>query len=407
MRGALTRLMGGVDLANIIDYVLWRGDLPARQVPLGEADALILSYLSYMPMDGIVPGEEGGEPVTLRDAALAMLERSERENGPLACSVKDDRRLLAALAQSVRFGTMRLCAFVNRLDGEAEEQFSAVTFLPPAGPAFIAYRGTDNTVVGWQEDFNMCFESEVPAQRDAVAYAERMAGTLQGGLILGGHSKGGNLAAYAELFVSAETHRRIQAVYNFDGPGFNEEIVASAAFAQRKRCVQTFVPQSSIVGVLMENDEVMTVVRSDGVGIFQHNPYTWQVMGGSFVALPERTDSSHFADATVKHWLSSLSPDVRRRAIDGIFEVLGASDGRNVAELFEPRKAMGVLRAAGSMDDETRRAVEETFRLLGEALGKNVSVWMNRTVNRTADDLRQRVFGERTQESRPEDDGEH
>lgn len=392
-------------MANIIDYVLWRGDLPVAQVPLGEVDALILSYLSYMPMDGIVPGEDGGEPVPLRDAALAMLGLSERENSPLAYSVKDDRKLLAALAQSVRFGTMRLCAFVNRVDGEAEEQFSAVTFLPEAGPALIAYRGTDNTVVGWQEDFNMCFESEVPAQRDAAAYAEHMAQVLDGGIILGGHSKGGNLAAYAELFVSGETHRRIQAVYNFDGPGFNEEIVGSAAFAQRKRCVQTFVPQSSIVGVLMENDEVMTVVRSDGMGIFQHNPYTWQVMGGSFIALPERTDSSRFADETVRHWLASLSPEVRRRAIDGIFEVLGASDGRNVADLFEPRKAMGVLRAAGSMDEQTRRAVEETFRLLGEALRENVPVWMNRTMNRTADDLRQRVFGERIQEGRPADDG--
>lgn len=392
-------------MANIIDYILWRGDLPVAQVPLGEVDALILSYLSYMPMDGIVPGEDGGEPVTLRDAMIAMLGLSERENSPLAYSVKDDRKLLAALAQSVRFGTMRLCAFVNRVDGEAEEQFSAVTFLPEAGPALIAYRGTDNTVVGWQEDFNMCFESEVPAQRDAAAYAEHMAQVLDGGIILGGHSKGGNLAAYAELFVSGETHRRIQAVYNFDGPGFNEEIVGSAAFAQRKRCVQTFVPQSSIVGVLMENDEVMTVVRSDGVGIFQHNPYTWQVMGGSFIPLPERTGSSHLADATVKHWLASLSPEVRRRAIDGIFEVLGASDGRNVAELFEPRKAMGVLRAAGSMDEATRRAVEETFRLLGEALRENVPVWMNRTMNRTADDLRQRVFGERIQEGRPADDG--
>lgn len=392
-------------MANIIDYILWRGDLPVAQVPLGEVDALILSYLSYMPMDGIVPGEDGGEPVTLRDAMIAMLGRSEQENSPLAYSVKDDRKLLAALAQSVRFGTMRLCAFVNRVDGEAEEQFSAVTFLPEAGPALIAYRGTDNTVVGWQEDFNMCFESEVPAQRDAAAYAEHMAQVLDGGIILGGHSKGGNLAAYAELFVSGETHRRIQAVYNFDGPGFNEEIVGSAAFAQRKRCVQTFVPQSSIVGVLMENDEVMTVVRSDGVGIFQHNPYTWQVMGGSFIALPERTNSSRFADETVRHWLASLSPEVRRRAIDGIFEVLGASDGRNVAELFEPRKAMGVLRAAGSMDEQTRRAVEETFRLLGEALRENVPVWMNRTMNRTADDLRQRVFGERIQEGRPADDG--
>ena len=390
---------GGADMANIIDYVLWRGDLPVAQAPLGEVDALILSYLSYMPLDAAAGAQEEDGRVTLAGAAQAMLERNARGEGGLAYSVKDDRRLLAAIGQSVRFGTMRVCAFVNRVDGRAEEQFSAVTFLPEAGPAFVAFRGTDNTVVGWQEDFNMCFESEVPAQRDAAAYAQRMAQVLPGGLILGGHSKGGNLAVYAAMFAGGQARGRIERVYNFDGPGFNEEIVASPAFGAMDGRVRTFVPQSSIVGVIMEHDEPFTIVRSDGVGIFQHNPYTWQVMGGGFIALPERTGASHFADATFRRWLASLSPEVRRRAIGGIFEVLGAEDGRNVADLFEPRRAMGVLRAAGSMDEETRQAVEETFRLLGEAMRENVPLWMNRT----ADDLRHRVFGAHAQEEETPD----
>ena len=377
-------------MANIIDYVFWRGDLPVRQVPLGEVDALILSYLSYLPFNGIVNEGVGGERVTLSDAAHALLERNEREGGSLAYSVKDDRRLLTALAQTERFGTMRLCGYVNRVDGRAEEQFSAVTFLPEDGPSFIAFRGTDDTVVGWKEDINMCFESEVPAQRDAVAYVQRIAQSPGGGLILGGHSKGGNLAAYAGMFVDAQTRGRIEAVYNFDGPGFNEEVIASPAFGAVDMRVRTFVPQSSMVGVLLCHSEPFTVIRSDGMGIFQHNAYTWQVMGGSFLALPERTGSSHFADEMVKRFLASLTPEVRERAIDGIFEVLGAADGRSVAEIFEPHNAMGVLKAAGSMDEQTRHAVEETFRLLGEAIGESLPVWMNRT----ADELRQRVFGE-------------
>lgn len=377
-------------MANIIDYVFWRGDLPVRQVPLGEVDALILSYLSYLPFNGIVNEGVGGERMTLADASHALLERNEREGGSLAYSVKDDRRLLAALAQTERFGTMRLCGYVNRVDGRAEEQFSAVTFLPAAGPSFIAFRGTDDTVVGWKEDINMCFQSEVPAQRDAVTYTRRMAQALDGRLILGGHSKGGNLAAYAGMFVDEQTRGRLEAVYNFDGPGFNEEVIASPAFGAVDMRVRTFVPQSSMVGVLLCHSEPFTVIRSDGMGIFQHNAYTWQVMGGSFLALTERTGSSHFADEMVKRFLASLTPEVRERAIDGIFEVLGAADGRSVAEIFEPHNAMGVLRAAGSMDEQTRRAVEETFRLLGEAIGESLPVWMNRT----ADELRQRVFGE-------------
>lgn len=371
-------------MPNIQDYVLWRGDLPIRQVPLCDVDALLLSYLSYMRYDGVVGDSFEGEGVRLADAAQELLDRNERDKTPLAYNVKEDRKLLAALMQSARFADMRLVGYVNRVDDKVEEQFSGVTFLIEDGSSFVAFRGTDDAMVGWKEDFNMSFETQVPAQRDAAAYVEKAAAALKRPMRVGGHSKGGNLAAYAGMFVSDETREWIRTVYNFDGPGFNEATISSPDFGKVDMRIRTFVPQSSMVGILMWHREPFTIVRSDGVGVFQHDAYTWQIMGGSFLTLSERTGHSHFADDTIKHWLEELTPEMRRQAIDGIYSVLCASEGKNVSELFEARNVMSVLKAAGAMDEKTKNAVSEAFRLLGGAMIGGVPAWIERKASDVA-----------------------
>ena len=371
-------------MPNIQDYVLWRGDLTIRQVPLCDVDALLLSYLSYMRYDGVVGDSFEGEGVRLADAAQELLDRNERDKTPLAYNVKEDRKLLAALMQSARFADMRLVGYVNRVDDKVEEQFSGVTFLIEDGSSFVAFRGTDDAMVGWKEDFNMSFETQVPAQRDAAAYVEKAAAALKRPMRVGGHSKGGNLAAYAGMFVSDETREWIRTVYNFDGPGFNEATISSPDFGKVDMRIRTFVPQSSMVGILMWHREPFTIVRSDGVGVFQHDAYTWQIMGGSFLTLSERTGHSHFADDTIKHWLEELTPEMRRQAIDGIYSVLCASEGKNVSELFEARNVMSVLKAAGAMDEKTKNAVSEAFRLLGGAMIGGVPAWIERKASDVA-----------------------
>ncbi|MBP3429091.1 MAG: DUF2974 domain-containing protein [Clostridia bacterium] len=375
-------------MANIIDYIAWRGDIPVEQVPIGEVDALVLAYLSYMPYEGIVPQAFNGELPTLAQAAGALLERGLFGLAMMDTS-KLDRQLLEAVRGSVRFGPMRVCGYVSHMDDAQEKQFSAVTFLPPAGPAFIAFRGTDSTVVGWKEDFNMAFSGEVPSQREAAAYLDRAAQALEGLFILGGHSKGGNLAAYASVFAAPQVRQRVERVYNFDGPGFNEEIIASPEFDGMNARIQTFVPQTSIIGILLWHTEPFIVVRSDGVGPLQHNPYTWQLMGGGFIRLSQRSSSSQLAEETIKRWLSELTPERRRLVIDGIYAVLSASDGQSVAELFEPRNILAILRALGGMDEETRETIAEAFRGLGASLMESVPGF----VDRTAEEIRQKVRG--------------
>ena len=378
-------------MANIIDYVQWRGDIPLGQVPFSEIDALILSYLSYMPFAGILNSSMQGAGTPLDDAAQALLSLNAQEHSKLAYSEKEDRQLLAALRGSERFSGARLIGYVDRYDRATEKQFSAVTFLLPDGTAFAAFRGTDDTVVGWKENFNMTFDREVPAQRDAVAYVQALYKARALPLRLGGHSKGGNLAVYAGMCCPDAVREAILAVYNFDGPGFNEEVAASPAFTRLGERVRTFVTQSSLIGILLWHNEPFTIIKSDSVSFFQHNVYTWQLMGGRFIELERRSGSSLFADDTLKRWLAETPPQQREAFINGVFSVIDAGDGRNVIDLFEGHNLMAMLRAAGSMDERTRADVQEALRLLGEAVKENASA----QVGRTAGALMQRVKGEK------------
>lgn len=377
-------------MANIINYVQWRGDIPLDQVPMNEVDALVLSYLSYMPYNGLVGEDFAEEGMLLRDAAAYFVEHG-LSSACMIDSEKDDCRLLEAVRDSERFGAMRVVGFEDRFDVEREEQFAAVTFVPPHGPAFVSFRGTDSTVVGWKEDFNMSFVREVPAQRAAVAYTADAAIALNRPMVLGGHSKGGNLAAYAGVFSDAPVQEKIQCVYNFDGPGFNEEIIALPEFKKVDMRIHTFVPQSSLVGILLWHAEPFTVVRSDAAGLFQHNPYSWQVMGGRFINLPDRTKESRLAEETIKHWLTGLAGEAREQIIDGIYGVLSVSDGKNVADLFEGKNVRKILRAVSTMDEETKEAIVDAFRRLGGSLKETIPDWVDRTAGQIRTMIAQRA----------------
>ena len=349
-------------MESIIEHVRrWSGAL-FEERPLGEADALVLSTLAYMPFDGIVDGAFGERGVLLADAAQALLDchacaRVARD------TAQRDRQLLTAIAESERFGGMRLTGFIDRYDGEQQEQFSAVTFLY-GEEAFLALRGTDGTIVGWKEDFNMSFEREVPAQRDAARYARDAWRALGRRMTLGGHSKGGNLAAYAGIFAQDEARRNIAQVYSFDGPGFNEQVVSTRTFAQAQTHIRTFVPQESLVGILLWHSEPFTVVESNGQGILQHDPYTWLTRDGKLVRVDARSNPSLYAGEVVKRWLAQLPTQTRRRAIDGLYAVIGAAKERSVRELLDVPSALAMLEAAGRMDGQTREALKEMLELL-------------------------------------------
>ena len=178
---------------NIFDYINWRGDLSFRQSPFNEVDGAILAKLSYLPLERVL--EQGSmEPISIADAAKKLFALPNINGSFMR---KEDSPLLSALAESPRFCNMGLFACMNRFDPESQTQFFAMTIRLSESELYVAFRGTDNTLVGWKEDFNMCFVCPVPAQKLAVEYLESTVKNSVGRITVGGHSKGGNLAVYA------------------------------------------------------------------------------------------------------------------------------------------------------------------------------------------------------------------
>ncbi len=334
-------------MPNMMDYLAWRGDIALDYSPFNDVDSLILASLSYLTY----PEETG----LLRDLALTVPPVDKMQ----FAFVHEIRAMLSAAAMTERFAGIGMRHPVAVTDQDRDMQFAAVTFDLPDGTHYVAFRGTDSTIVGWREDFNMAFESPVPAQSAAVKYLNEAAALTDGPLILGGHSKGGNLAVYAAAHADPMTQSRIRAVYSFDGPGLDDATMASEGYANIARRIRSFVPQHSVVGLLLTYHPEYTVVKSDGVGLLQHDSFTWQVLGTSFIPVTEVDVSSQLVDQTVHAWLSQVSPEKRRIFVNTIFDVLEASGANTVKELVRniPSRLPAVLKALQQVDAETARMV--------------------------------------------------
>ena len=259
-----------------------------------------------------------------------------------------------------------MCRYVNEIDEDKQIQFSAVTFLYRGQDAYVAFRGTDNTIVGWREDFNMSFLNETPGQNAAVAYVNRAARLFSGRLTVGGHSKGGNFAVYAAAFCDPAASARIDRVYSNDGPGFRQEVTADARYLAVLPKVEKIIPDSSLVGILLSGKERRRVIKSSAKGVTQHNPDTWCVLGAAFEEADERTKSSLLMDDTLSKWVASLSDDDLRTMFDVIFDSLEASGVKTLREIQSNKFATytAFVKAISKVDPESRSEVMSSLQKL-------------------------------------------
>lgn len=321
---------------NIIGYV--ENEFRTfEEYPFTEVDSLVLSEFSYLQLDGMVGGfEVEYRPTKVKDLFCAEYFGDLFPDNNLK---EDNRALLFAMAASPRFRNLELRYYVNETDIEMEKQFSAVTVVLGEDAVYIAFRGTDSTIVGWKEDFNMAYMSPVPAQISARSYVEQVAKEWKGNLLLGGHSKGGNLAVYAALTVKEEIQNRILSIYSHDGPGLNEDMIAVNPYESMADRIHKTLPQSSVVGMLLEQQEEYTVVESDTIGILQHNPFSWVVEDGEFHKLERLTRGAQKIDGVLDKWLKGLSREEREQFVEVLFSVLSAGEATTISELNENWKS--------------------------------------------------------------------
>ncbi len=358
-------------MADLFDYLAWSGDQSIAASPLNDVDALILSRLAYLPFDGIVP-ESFADTVTLAEAERAFARLPDAASRLI---MQNDGDLFAAAGRSPRFAALRLSGFIRQNDTAQEKQFCALTFTTGDGLPYVAFRGTDATLLGWKESLNMCFMLSVPAQQSAVRYLRAAADALPGPLRVGGHSKGGNLAVYASAFCPDGVRERITRVYNHDGPGLHSAVLRRPGYQAVKDRVRRIIPQSSVVGMMLSNEEPSIVIQSAGVGLFQHDLYLWEVRGDGFVPLDDVSAASKFIDGTLKDWLRTLDTTGREHFVDALYEILGTTQAETLPELAENwrQNAPLILKKILTLDEPMRGYVRQALRLLMRAALDNAS----------------------------------
>lgn len=359
-------------MGTVLDYIKEYGDCSFRDMPMTEVDSLALCQLSYLKFDDMVPGvRENKKSVTL----MSLKEHSDYEK--LFADVRYEevnRALIEGMLAGRRYRNMKLNCYVNVVEKQWETQFSAITFLLDDGTVYVAYRGTDETIVGWKEDFNMAFLSPIPGQEYGVGYLNSVADKIRVPFYVGGHSKGGNLAVYSAMNCRPEVQDRIIRIFSMDGPGFRPEVLEKDRYDLIADRVTKILPHSSLVGMLFESDMNYQVVASKTFGLAQHDPYTWLVEGDHLKHVNDIYERRKRMDNTLNTWILSLDEKQLRIFVDTLYQVISASKADNLIEFTaEWKTSMNrIVAALKEVDEDTVKVLKTVIKALFEIAGANM-----------------------------------
>lgn len=326
-------------MPNIMDYLEWRGDLTFAEAPLCEVDNLIFCLLAYVDLDRIVPGSTKEGSITVRSAAAEyFFSHPATGTRPLGFIIPADiLTMFRRMAHTRRYRDLLLTNYVNETSEEHQTQFAAITVLLPNEEVFVAFRGTDDTIVGWKEDFNLSFMDEIPAQRRAATYLNEMDLPPDTALYIGGHSKGGNLAVWGAVHAKEGIQRAVRRVYSNDGPGFSIGTVQSESYKKLSGRIQVILPEDSLVGLLLDQDPRYTVVKSNRRGLYQHDGLSWEILGGQFIRAEGLSCMGKRNDTVVRDRIASMTLQERQDFTRLIFTLLESTGAKTLTELHHGR----------------------------------------------------------------------
>ncbi|QQZ63880.1 DUF2974 domain-containing protein [Paenibacillus sonchi] len=352
-------------MGNILSYLRWRGDISLKERPFNEVDNLVLAALSYLDLEGIVPGIGQGKCITVEEACDSYFKnQKEVDIERLKRLSIVDNALLKEMAQSERFKHAKLSNFVDIMDEAKLMQFSALLIELDDGTFYVAYRGTDNSILGWREDFTISFQT-VSAQLSALAYLETVVAPNQKMYRVGGHSKGGNLAMYASMMCADSVRERILEIYNNDGPGFCKDLPWATNIEKIQDRTVQIVPEFSVIGMLFTATETSSnIIGSCATGLMQHHPMTWEVEGSAFVRKSDLINRCKLINEMIDNWIENVDFEQRKTFTSDLFDALGAGGANLVTDLpnggvdgFE-----SILFALGSSDVKTKAAISIFFK---------------------------------------------
>jgi tRNA threonylcarbamoyladenosine modification (KEOPS) complex Cgi121 subunit len=363
-------------MANVFDYLDWRGDLSFRADPFNVVDNIIFSIFSYYPFDGIVGRDftEAAVPMTEAVKKLCAAMKGDPSIERLFLFGERQKNFLFRLAEVRRYSDCTLRGYVNKVDSSREMQFAVITIQMPDTQAYISFRGTDAAIVGWKEDFNMILDEAIPAQIEAAAYLNAAAKQIDGKINIGGHSKGGNLAVYAASFCDAAIQNRIETVYSNDAPGFNKSVTASRQYKNIESKIDCYIPQGSVIGLLFEYVKHYKVVKSSETGLLQHDPFSWELTGKNMIYISSITKESHFVNKTLMQWLENMDQPARLIFIETLFTIVNEANIKSIPDFTDNtlKNTALLIKSLHNVDNESKKMLFKAFSALFEIAKSNI-----------------------------------
>lgn len=369
-------------MGTINSYLEEYGGYNFIEKPLCEIDGLILAHLSYYVYDNIVPGVE--EKKTAVSTEYIKEHMDEKNFLSVTWEEELNRELFYKILETRRFRSMKVNFYVNEMDKERELQFSAITFLLGNGDVYLSFRGTDDALIGWKEDFRMAYRTPVEAQKRSAEYVElvmrRLCRKKNARFYLGGHSKGGNLAAYAAMCCEKKRKHKIGKVFDFDGPGFRPDFMETLDYESVKEKIVKFVPKESFIGMLMQDEEENSVkyilIESTKIGVLQHIPLSWCVEDDHFVRAENNVPERKALYDRMNQWIYGLGRDNVGVFLDNLFRVVDLTEAETLTDLRTPtpellKKMKLVRNAFRELDEDTKSILWEMTIMVAELLAKD------------------------------------
>ena len=367
-------------MGNIMDYISWRGDLSFEQSQFNEVDNLILACFSYVNLDGIqaVTKQKGIGLKKLTEEFMKLHTMKELEADK--SFIRLAPFMMMEMAKSVRFGKCVVRNYVNDIVTEAEQQFAAMEIVLEDGTSYVSFRGTDDTIIGWKEDFNLS-TGVVPAQKRAIEYLQKISEHTDGMLRVGGHSKGGNLAIYGSVMCKS-AHEKILEIYSNDGPGFSREFQELPEMKEMMPKIIRIIPEYSIIGTLLEHEKEPVIVASSSKGLLQHDGFSWEVQGPALVRRDSLNKTALRFIEILHKWIDGMDTEQKRLLIEDLFATLQASGYENLSEVQS-----GGLKSLAAMVKRVEKFAPESRGMMQELLTAICGGWLEQLQADTKDKL--------------------
>ena len=367
-------------MGNIMDYISWRGDLSFEQSQFNEVDNLILACFSYVNLDGISAVTKqkgiGLKKLTKEFMKLHTMKELEADKSFIRLAPF----MMMEMAKSVRFGKCVVRNYVNDIVTEAEQQFAAMEIVLEDGTSYVSFRGTDDTIIGWKEDFNLS-TGVVPAQKRAIEYLQKISEHTDGMLRVGGHSKGGNLAIYGSVMCKS-AHEKIFEIYSNDGPGFSREFQELPEMKEMMPKIIRIIPEYSIIGTLLEHEKEPVIVASSSKGLLQHDAFSWEVQGPALVRRDSLNKTALRFIEILHKWIDGMDMEQKRLLIEDLFATLQASGYENLSEVQS-----GGLKSLAAMVKRVEKFAPESRGMMQELLTAICGGWLEQLQADTKDKL--------------------